>query len=61
MTGGSFPKLQATFSVTTYLTPPEQGLTAGATPVGPAALETATPAADRPREARHESSSKARS
>lgn len=29
------PKLQASFSVTTYLTPPELGLTAGATPSGP--------------------------
>lgn len=42
---GGFPKLQATFSVTTYLTPPEQGLTGGATPSGPAATTTATPAA----------------
>lgn len=40
-----FPELQATFSVSTYLTPPEQGLTAGATPSGPAATETAAPAA----------------
>lgn len=30
------PKLTASFSVTTYVTPPEQGLTAGATPSGPA-------------------------
>lgn len=36
-------ELQAAFSVTTYLTPPEQGATAGATPVGPATA-TATPA-----------------
>jgi Tfp pilus assembly protein PilO len=36
-------ELQAAFSVTTYLTPPEQGITAGATPVGPATA-TATPA-----------------
>jgi Tfp pilus assembly protein PilO len=35
-----FPALQATFSVTTYLTPPDQGATAGATAVAPAA-ETA--------------------
>lgn len=35
-----FPKLQASFSVTTYLTPPEQGLTAGATPAGPEAATT---------------------
>jgi Tfp pilus assembly protein PilO len=31
-----FPALQATFSVTTYLTPPTQGVTAGATPEAPA-------------------------
>jgi hypothetical protein len=31
-----FPKLQASFAVTTYLTPEAQGLTAGATPSGPA-------------------------
>ena len=36
-------ELKATVSVTTYLTPPEQGITAGATPVGPATA-TATPA-----------------
>jgi Tfp pilus assembly protein PilO len=36
-------KLQATFSVTTYLTPPEQGVTVGATPAGPETA-TATPA-----------------
>jgi Tfp pilus assembly protein PilO len=29
-----FPALQATFSVTTYLTPPNEGTTAGASPVG---------------------------
>lgn len=34
--------LQASFSVTTYVTPPEQGLTAGATPVGPGELVTGT-------------------
>jgi Tfp pilus assembly protein PilO len=39
-----FPALEATFSVTTYLTPPEQGVTAGATPEAPAP-ELATPAA----------------
>jgi Tfp pilus assembly protein PilO len=39
-----FPKLAATFSVTTYVTPPEQGLTGGATPSGPAPTATATPA-----------------
>jgi Tfp pilus assembly protein PilO len=36
------PDLEATFSVTTYLTPPSQGVTAGATPIAPS---TATPAA----------------
>jgi Tfp pilus assembly protein PilO len=39
-----FPSLEATFSVTTYLTPPEEGVTAGATPAAPAPA-TATPAA----------------
>jgi Tfp pilus assembly protein PilO len=34
---GSSPKLDANFLVTTYVTPQEQGLTAGATPSGPAA------------------------
>lgn len=33
--GGGFPGLQATFNVTTYLTPPEQGVTGGASPAGP--------------------------
>jgi Tfp pilus assembly protein PilO len=33
--GGFSSALQATFSVTTYLTPPGQGLTAGASPAGP--------------------------
>jgi Tfp pilus assembly protein PilO len=32
-----FPHLEATFGVTTYLTPPDQGVTAGATPSGPGA------------------------
>lgn len=40
-----FPKLAVSFSVTTYLTPPEQGLTGGASPSGPAPTATATPAA----------------
>jgi hypothetical protein len=31
-----FPALEATFSVTTYLTPPTEGVTAGATPASPA-------------------------
>jgi len=38
-----FPSLEATFAVTTYLTPPSQGVTGGATPEAPA--ETATPVA----------------
>lgn len=33
---GGFPHLNATFSVTTYLTPAEQGVTAGATSTAPA-------------------------
>lgn len=39
-----FPELEASFKVTTYLTPPEQGVTGGATPTAPAPSE-ATPAA----------------
>jgi Tfp pilus assembly protein PilO len=38
-----FPFVQADFSVTTYLTPPGQGATAGATPESPSPV-TATPA-----------------
>jgi Tfp pilus assembly protein PilO len=41
---GGFPHLTATFAVTTYVTPPNQGVTAGATPTAPA-LPAATPAA----------------
>lgn len=37
-----FPYLQATFSLSTFVTPPTQGVTAGATPEGP--LTTGTPA-----------------
>jgi Tfp pilus assembly protein PilO len=40
-----FPELTASFSITTYLTPPEQGLTGGATPTGPAPIVSATPTA----------------
>jgi Tfp pilus assembly protein PilO len=40
-----FPYLDATFSVTTYLTPPSQGLTAGASPEAPAP-STAAPASE---------------
>jgi Tfp pilus assembly protein PilO len=36
-----FPFLSANFSVTTYLVPPGQGVTVGATPAAPAASETA--------------------
>jgi Tfp pilus assembly protein PilO len=32
---GGFPSLAASFTVTTYLTPPGQGLTGGASPTGP--------------------------
>lgn len=38
-------QLKATFSMTTYLTPPEQGSTGGATPAGPATA-TGTPASE---------------
>jgi Tfp pilus assembly protein PilO len=39
----SFPALEATFSVSTYLTPPEQGVTGGATPASPGtAVQVAT-------------------
>jgi Tfp pilus assembly protein PilO len=39
-------KLSATFSVTTYLTPPGQGITAGASPTGPAEPSSQTVAAE---------------
>lgn len=39
-----FPHLEGSFEVTTYLTPPAQGVTGGATPGGPAP-PTATPTA----------------
>jgi Tfp pilus assembly protein PilO len=38
-----FPGLKATFAITTYLTPPSQGLTAGASPEGPEGV-TSVPA-----------------
>jgi Tfp pilus assembly protein PilO len=38
--------LEATFAVTTYVTPEEQGLTAGATPSGPAPPAEPTPASE---------------
>ena len=37
-----FPKLTADFSVTTYLVPPGQGITAGASPVEPSSAEPST-------------------
>jgi Tfp pilus assembly protein PilO len=40
---GGFPMLAANFAVTTYVTPPSQGVTAGATPAAPAP-SVATPA-----------------
>lgn len=43
--GGS-SELQASFSVTTYLTPPGQGVTAGATPSAPAESATQTVSAE---------------
>jgi Tfp pilus assembly protein PilO len=44
-TEGGFPNLDANFSVTTYLVPPGQGLTAGASPTAPAPAESTTSAA----------------
>jgi hypothetical protein len=41
--GETFPNLEATFAVTTYLTPASQGITAGATPTAPSSV-TAAPA-----------------
>lgn len=35
--------VQATFAVTTYIVPPGQGITAGATPAGPAPLASGSP------------------
>lgn len=40
-----FPHLEANFAVTTYIVPPEQGLTAGASPTAPAPVTTPTGAA----------------
>ena len=39
-----FPDLQASFSVTTYLTPPSEGTTAGASPEGPTEPVSSVPA-----------------
>ncbi|HWN73613.1 MAG TPA: hypothetical protein VNN15_07400 [Solirubrobacterales bacterium] len=44
MTGGSFPQLDGTFSITTYITPPGESST-GEVPSATTALETATPTA----------------
>jgi hypothetical protein len=41
-----FPSLQAAVQASSYLTPADQGITAGATPSGPAAPETTTAATD---------------
>jgi Tfp pilus assembly protein PilO len=40
-----YPVLKATMQATTYVTPADQGLTAGATPAGPSPAPAATPAA----------------
>jgi Tfp pilus assembly protein PilO len=44
MTGGSFPQLEGTFSITTFITPP--GEATGEVPPAATALETATPTAE---------------
>ena len=51
---GLLPALEATFSVTTYLTPPGQGLTAGASPQALKSLARRPPRP--PPEAPHETS-----
>ncbi len=43
-TDAGFPQLKANFSVTTYLVPPDQGITAGASPTSPA-IPTSTESA----------------
>jgi Tfp pilus assembly protein PilO len=45
-----FPHLDANFSVTTYVTPPSQGLTAGASPTEPAPAASEEPGAEEPAE-----------
>ncbi len=40
--------LMATFSITSYISPAEQGLTAGATPAGPAPVPASTPVSSSP-------------
>ena len=44
--GKTVPTLNATFAVTTYVTPPTQGITAGATPAAPAPVTTPAGAAE---------------
>lgn len=44
LTGAGFPQLEGTFSITTYITPPGEGVT-GEVPSATSALETATPTA----------------
>ncbi|MGH2981871.1 MAG: type 4a pilus biogenesis protein PilO [Solirubrobacterales bacterium] len=39
-----YPVVRATMNVTTYVTPADQGLTAGATPAGPSTVPPTTPA-----------------
>ncbi|HVQ59988.1 MAG TPA: hypothetical protein VMS60_13880 [Solirubrobacterales bacterium] len=46
-----FPHLDATFAVTTFVTPPELGVTAGATPTEPAPAASEEPGAEEPAEA----------
>jgi Pilus assembly protein, PilO len=45
LAGASFPHLEGTFSITTYVTPPGESVS-GEVPSATAALETATPAAE---------------
>jgi Tfp pilus assembly protein PilO len=45
MSGGSFPQLEGTFSITTFITPPGESAS-GEVPSAASSLETATPAAE---------------
>lgn len=38
-----FPSVEANFTVTTYIVPPEQGISGGATPAGPAPVASGSP------------------
>jgi hypothetical protein len=38
-----FPKVEANFAVTTYIVPPGQGISGGATPAGPAPIASGSP------------------